>query len=160
MTQMTDPFDGLKELQKAIDARIVQMTPCELHPDICVHFDRPNGEHRFSYALIENGEIKSFAVFVIVEPLEGLPCFNVGYAVPLKYRKQGFATEILKKSADELRHGFGRNSIKEFYLEAIVGADNVGSQKLASKFFETTPRECTDSFSGKPALAYTKLINT
>ncbi|CAI3798501.1 hypothetical protein [Rheinheimera sp. MM224] len=159
MTQMTDPHDGLMELQKAIDARIVQMTPCDLHPDICVLFDTPNGEHRFSYALIEAGEIKSFAVYVMADPLNGLPCFSVGYAVPEKYRKQGLATDILVKSSDELRHGFGRNGIKEFYLEAVVGTDNLGSNRLASTFFDTDGKQCTDSYSGKSALAYTKLIS-
>lgn len=160
MTQMTDPHDGLVELQKAIDAKVVKMDFCTLHPDVCIHFDRPNGEHRFSYANIVNGEIRAFAVFVIVEPLNNLPCFNIGYAVPEKYRRQGLGTEILNKSIDELAYGFGRNNIKEFYLEAIVGKDNIPSQKLLAKVFGCTPTECVDSFSGESSLSFTKLVTT
>lgn len=130
-----DPHDGLVELQKAIDAKVVKMDSCVLHSDIVIHFDRPNGENRFSYAKIVNGEIRSFAFFVIVEPLNNLPCFNVGYAVPEKYRNQGLGTDILKRSIDELAYGFGRNNVKEFYLEAIVGKNNTPSQKLLSKVF-------------------------
>jgi hypothetical protein len=158
--EITDPHDGLNELQKAFDNKLVQMTQCELYPEINFLFDRANGEYRFSYARIEDGQIVAFCVLVLAEPLEGRTCLGVGYAVPLQHRNQGFATDILTKSIDEFsRHIFNSNNIDSFYLEAIVSRKNIPSQKVVSKVFNSVPRECTDSFSGEPAYSYTKLIN-
>ncbi|BBP44656.1 hypothetical protein THMIRHAS_00290 [Thiosulfatimonas sediminis] len=158
--EMTDPHDGLNELQKALDNKLVQMTQCELHPEINFLFDRPNEEYRFSYARIEGGKIIAFCVLVLAEPLEGRTCLGVGYAVPVEYRNQGFATDILTKAIDEFSlHTFNSNDIDSFYLEAIVSRTNIPSQKVVSKVFNSDPRECTDSFSGEPAYSYTKLIN-
>jgi hypothetical protein len=160
MTTMTDPLDGLIALQDALNQRLVQLSPCELHSDISIHVDQPNGHQRLSYTKVVKGEIQAYSVFVLTEPLNGLPCFNLGYAVPEKFRKQGFATDIFKKSIDELTSGFGRNKVKEFYLEAVVSVDNIASQKMISKSFTDTPKECTDSESGQASLSYTKLIKT
>jgi hypothetical protein len=160
MTTMTDPLDGLTALQDALNKRLVQLSPCELYSDIGIHVDQPNGHQRLSYAKVVKGEIQAYSVFVLTEPLNGLPCFNLGYAVPEKFRKQGFATDIFKKSIDELKSGFGRNKVKEFYLEAVISVDNIASQKMISKLFTDAPKECIDSESGLASLAYTKLIKT
>ncbi|QOY51190.1 N-acetyltransferase [Candidatus Sulfurimonas baltica] len=158
MAHMIDPTDGLISLQDALNKKLVEFTNCELSQDIVMHVDQPEGIVRFSYAKILNGEIQSYTVFVMAEPIDGTVCLNLGYAVPKKYRNQGFAQDILKKSIIELKNGLGRNNIKEFYLEAIIGTDNEVSQKIASNIISNSPKKCKDAYSGQDALAYTKLI--
>ncbi len=158
MTQMTDPMDGLTKLQLAMDNKWVELEDCESFDDVKVIFDRPNGEYRFSYAKVIDNSVQAFAVFVIVEPIEGVTCINLGYAVPEHNRGKGLGTEILTKSIEELKNGLGKNGISEFYLEAIISRSNIASQKIASKIISSTPEECTDSFSGQPAYSYTKLM--
>lgn len=160
MAQLVNPMDGLISLQDAMDKKLVEFTPGELSSDIVMHFDQPEGETRFSFAKIVNDEIQAYSVFVMAEPLNGLLCLNLGYAVPKKYRQQGLALDILEKSIKELANGLGRNNIKEFYLEAIVGTNNEASQKLAYKVISNIPQKCTDSVSGQDALSYTKLIKS
>ncbi|WP_281649095.1 hypothetical protein [Parendozoicomonas sp. Alg238-R29] len=157
---MTDPMVGLQELQKAIDKNLVEFQKCELSRDLVIHVDQPDGHTRFTYAKIKHQRIRSYAVFVLVEPINGLPCLNIGYAVPEKYQNNGNATEILEKSIAELKNGFARNNVNKFYLEAIVGKDNIISQKIANKLISKTPKECNDEYSNKPALAYTRLIES
>ena len=155
---MTDPLDGLNQLQYAIDNGFNELFPCELSPELQCISDQPNGIQRFTYAEIKTGKIHAYSVFVVTENLNELPCFNIGYAVPETFRRRGFATSVLKKSIAELKNELARNNIKRFYLEAIVGTSNKASQKIANKLISQTPKECTDSESGQPALSYTRLI--
>ena len=110
------------------------------------------------HALCRLGIIQAFCVFAIVEPINGLPCFNIGCAVKKEFQNRGLAKEIVEKSIAELSNGFGRNNVKKFYIEAIVGTSNEYSQKLSVKLISSTPKQCTDSVSGLPALSYTRLI--
>lgn len=45
--------------------------------------------------------------------------------------------------------------MKSFYVEAVVGKDNLASQRVASKIISDVPVAGTDSESGEPILAYT-----
>lgn len=158
---MVDPMDGLISFQRAIDNNLIALTPCELSSEFVMHYDIPEVDtHRYSYAKIINGKAISIAMFVPGEPFKGLPCFNVGYAVIEEYRGNGLAKEILEKSINELKNGFGRTHIKRFYIEAMVSIKNKASQAVAAKSISENPEECTDSVSGQPAISYIRLIDT
>ena len=78
MPSMTDPMNAFVELQRALDRWIVSLQPCEIHKDISVIFDQPNGMPRYTYAKINNGAVQSIAVFALTQPVEGVPCFQLG----------------------------------------------------------------------------------
>ncbi|WP_415913410.1 GNAT family N-acetyltransferase [Neptuniibacter sp. QD37_11] len=160
MPHMTNPHDGLVEFQKALDQGLIQLSPCEVHKDITVFKDEPDGTLRLTFAALEGTTVKAYAVFILAEPLKGLSCFSAGYAVPEAYRKQRLGTDILTKAIDELRNGFGNNGVSEFYIEAIVSRDNDASKRLLAKVFKAVADECVDEESGTPALAYHELITT
>jgi len=154
MPEMTDPQDALKLFQRAFREGILELRRCSLEPDLWVHVDRVNNHFRLTYAYLDGRTVTAFAVFVQTEPHEGLPCFQVGYAVPPKFRKQGKGTAVVKSAIAEMEHGFSRTAMTSFYIEAIVGRDNVASQRVAETVLLQKGRETVDSVSGKPALAY------
>lgn len=157
MPSMTDPMNGLKSLQAEIHNGI-PLSPCKLNSDLQMFYDQPNGRHRFTFVKIESNIIRSFATFVIVEPINDLPTFNLGYAVPEEFRGAGLAMEIVEKSIAEVKAEFKRNGINSFYVEAVVGVENIPSQKVSAKLLSSNFEEITDSFSGERAYHYQLLV--
>jgi GNAT superfamily N-acetyltransferase len=155
---MTDPMNALTGLQTAINARTVRLTPCDLHSEIQMLFDEPNGKPRFTYAQVQAGAVQAIMSFVLVEPVQGVPCFQMGYAVIETMRGQGIGARIVEHAIDELRHGLGRTPAKEFYLEAVVSDSNVASNKIARRLISHSPKSCSDCFSGEPAHQYLRRI--
>jgi len=158
MSNMTDPMNALKQLQIALDKRVVQLTPCEIYRDLSVIIDQPNGKSRFTYVFMENGLVQAVSLFVLAELVEGIPCFNVGYAVVENKRGKGLGTKVLKQGVDELLNGSRRNGIPEFYIEAIVYETNDPSNKLAKKVISEAPESITDCFSGEAAFHYIRKV--
>ncbi len=158
MSQMTDPMNALRELQKALDNNWVQLTPCNIYKEIYVIADKPNGVVRFTYALIKNGRVCAVSLFALTDPIEGLPCFNVGYAVLEEMRGKGIGSDILRKGIEEIHQGFYRNGHKEFYIEAVVGLDNHPSNSIAKKLISDTPTRGKDHFSGEEAFQYLRKL--
>ncbi|NWA23913.1 GNAT family N-acetyltransferase [Pseudomonas gingeri] len=154
---MTDPLAALVSLQVEV-RRGMPTHPTENYRTVRVAVDEHNGRVRYTYAKIEHGRVKALSMFVTVDPIGGIACFQVGYAVPEAYRGRGWATEILGQGIEELRKGLGRHDVKQFYVEAVVGSSNLASQKVAAKVISQSPLQTTDCYSGEAALAYTRLI--
>lgn len=163
---MTDPMHALNGLQEAIDVGVVsleQFQPCELHPELCVMLDEPAPQvTRFTYAKFEatsNGAIvQAIALFIVTEPINGVLCFQAGYAVAGPVRRQGLGSRVVQAGIDELKNGMGRTPIKEFYVEAVVGVDNVASNKIASATISAKPEPIADALSGESALQYLRKV--
>jgi hypothetical protein len=118
------------------------------------------------YANIEQGAVKSLAALQPVEPIDGVPCFSIVFAVSEAYQRQRLAFEIVAVAIAELRHSLGRNGIVEFYIEATIAVHNVGARKVALKqlsaefdmvFFDMIFDEAVDNAVDK---ALDKLVKT
>lgn len=151
---MTDPSDALPSFQAALASGQMRLQPGALDPDIYLHVDRANGAARFIYFRVENRTITAMAMLVSGPPLDGRPCFHIGWAVPTAYRNHGRAKGAITAAIAELRHGLARTGITAFYVEAIIGTDNPASQRVAAQTMLPTPTPMTDSVSGLPALQY------
>ncbi|GIU10812.1 MULTISPECIES: hypothetical protein [unclassified Shewanella] len=154
MAEMTNPMDSLRLLQQAINVRSVSFQNCESYPEVSVLYDTPNDTARFTYALFNGDIAQSIALFVLTEPVEGIPCFQMGWATIENERGKGLATNIVSKGLEELKNGMKRNGISKFFIEAVISESNSESVKLASKVFTEKPSSCTDSFSGDNALQF------
>jgi RimJ/RimL family protein N-acetyltransferase len=157
-TSMTDPMDALRGLQTALDSGIVAMRPCELHSELAVLLDQPTDKPRFTYALIEKNSVVAVALFVLAEPVRGVRCFSIGYAVIEARRNEGIGSRILEQAIDELRNGLARNGAREFYLEAIVSTQNLASNRVARKLISKSPESGTDCFSGEQIFQYFRKV--
>jgi hypothetical protein len=56
--------------------------------------------------------------------------------------------------------GLARNGIPEFYIEAIIGSDNVASRKIAEQIISDEPEAITEGQSGLPAFKYLRRIKS
>jgi RimJ/RimL family protein N-acetyltransferase len=158
MTNMTDPLNALKSFQQALLLGGIQLQRGGVDRELFVHLDEPNGMPRFTYVRLQRQTVTAFVELVICDPIEGTPCFQIGYAVPESYRSQGRAKSAVSAAIAELKHGLARIPIQTFYVEAIVGADNKASQRVAAETISATPDAVTDQVSGLPALHYVRKI--
>ncbi len=135
------------------------MSVCELYPDIKMTVDHPNGFHRFTYVMKAYGVIKSYAILIIAEPLNGKPCLSIGYASPQKFQGCGLASEIIEQSIKEIKNGLKARNINEFYIEAVIGIENIASQRIAEKILSNKRKQIIDELSGEDAYYYKKLVS-
>jgi GNAT superfamily N-acetyltransferase len=152
MPQMTDPSAALQSFQLCLETLALQR--CKLHSDVFLLVDQPNGSPRFTYALLDRATVTALAILAVVEPQDGVPCFQIGYAVAENFRRRGLARKLVTAAIAELRHGLSRNGISNICVEAVVGTDNIASQRVAAATICATPTNITDSVSGLPALYY------
>jgi hypothetical protein len=154
MSSMTDPYDSLTGLQTAFKLKQIVLNNCKTTDFIKMHSDKPQGQLRFTYARMEGKKVVSIVVIIPAEPIERVPCMAIGYATHKLRRKKGLAIKTIKASLKEFEHGMNRNGVSEMMIEAIVGKENIASQKVAERVFKVEPREGTDQFSGEACLAY------
>jgi hypothetical protein len=151
---MTDPSNALPLFQSALLAGQIPLRPGRIDQALFAAPDEVNGKFRMSYLRLQERVITALVQFVALDPIDGLPCFHIGYAVPEPYRRQGIARSAVLSAFSEMEHGYGRNWPQRFFVEAVVSPDNIGSKKVAEALFESAPEPITDSVSGKPALRY------
>jgi hypothetical protein len=155
---MVDPMDALTKLQEAVDAGWVVLRPGDIYPDLGVWVDEPGGKTRLTYARVAGRKVEAVALFAHNGHIEGIPCFQAGYAVIESMRQKGFGSDLVSKGIAEMRRGFGRQGATRFYVEAVVGLENIASNKLAKRLLSGAPEAITDEFSSEPALRYVKLV--
>ena len=154
---MTDPYEGLVSFVQAYEHGIISVAKCTLHEDLYILHDDAEGTPRLTYASIVNGVVQGIAIYVQAEPVEGTPCFALGYAVLPEFRNQRIGTSLVEKSLSEIQHGF-KKYIPTFFVEAVISQSNVHSNKIANKLLSSEPKSCRDSLSGEPAYQYLKLL--
>ena len=156
---LPDVASALKSFQQALLRGMIQVQRGDLDREMLVHMDRPNGETRLSYARMEGPTVMALIQFIPCDPVDGEACFNVGWAVGESYRGQGKAREVVLAAVREMRNGFARAGINVFWIEAIVGEDNIASQRLAERVISYPVKTSTDSSSGDPIVQYLRRID-
>lgn len=159
MPAMTDPMEALVSFQQALLDGEIHLQRGELDPDLFLHADRPIPDGmRLTYVRLDGRTVKAFVNAVSAGHIEGLPVFQLGVAVPEKYRNKGYAKSLLAAAIAEMKNGFSRTKIHSFYVEGIVSADNEPSKRASAATISSTPTPVTDKDSGLPALQYLRKI--
>lgn len=159
MSLIVDPMVALLSLQQAINNGDPTVNPHDIGKDYVLIYDEPDGKKRFGYAKVVSGDVQTLAMFVLTEPIDGVTCFNVGYAVKESHRGRGLAIEAVNKGIKELKKGLGRNSLRSFYVEAVIDETNAHSIKVAEKLFSSPGVGVKDHYTGTPALHFKRLIS-
>jgi RimJ/RimL family protein N-acetyltransferase len=159
---MTDPSDGMKSFQHELRRDNIAIHVASTDPNLFVHRDAPNGppEYRFTYVRLKGKTVTAMVIFAAQPPEKGSSYFAVGYAVPKRFQKQGRAKEVFIAALADMQAGLVRNGIPEFYIEAIVNADNLPSRKIAEQVISDQPRAVTESLSGLPAFKYVRKVTS
>lgn len=132
---------------------------CELHKDLYVLSDEVPGGTRVTYARVVKGRAIALVVFVSVDPVDGMPCFNVGYAVDPDHRRKGLGKSVLAASLKEMQHGLKRHSNRPFVVEAVVALENEASNRLATQLLCDEPNRIVCDESGEDAFQYLRTIS-
>lgn len=155
---MTDPSNALQSFQQLLLTGKIQLEPGRLDTNLYSYVDKKDGIARFTLVRLEGKTVTAFVVFAQDGTIEGKPCFAIGYAVPEAYRNQGRAKEIVMAALAEMQGAF-RRLYPEFYVVAIVGADNKFSQRVAEQVISNAPVAVTDQVSRLPAFRYVRRIS-
>lgn len=155
---MPDLTSAMESFQKALLGGAVSVQPGALDSKLFLHMDRPNGEPRLTYVRLKGKTVTAFVTFIQCEPVEGERCYNVGWAVPERFQKQGRAAEAFNAAANELRQGLARYGVSTFYVEAVVGTDNVASQRVAERVISPPVKTDMDCNAGVPIIQYLRKI--
>ncbi len=161
MATVVNPMDALKSFEPAFQRGELEMRRGQIHSDLLIHMDVPDGKNwRLTYAKTNGTTVRAITLISDAGPMDedGLPVFQVGYAVPQHLRKRGLATSTTQAAIDEFTAGMKRNGVESFYLEAVVGVRNIASQKVAERVIGGGPKPITDENSGEPALQYLKKV--
>ena len=151
---MTDPSDALASFQQMLPRGVLPLERARLDPTVRVMVDEPAaGVVRFTYVRTQGQRATEMAVLVTCEPIEGRPCWALGYAVEPELRGQGRAKSIVTAALNEFETGMRRAGALPQYIETVVGADNAASLRVATQLFGEG-EQITDSVSGLPALRF------
>lgn len=153
---MADPRSGLLSFQQAMTARLIDPRPARYDQGLMQFVDKPDENMRITYALADRSVVKGIVQFVSAASYGGEPRFSVGYAVAEPFRGQGIATDILKRSINDLRRGY---KSRPFWLEAIVDEANIASRRVCEKVLTTEAEAMIESISGRPALNFLTRIS-
>lgn len=156
---LPDIAGALKSFQQAYNAGEIRLQPGALDPELFMHMDRPNGELRLTYVRLEGKKVTAMVQFVPCDAVEGEPCFNVGWAVPEEWRGQGRSGEAFIAAVKEIRHGFAPHGMAAFWIEGVVGADNLASQRVAERVISAPMATDIDSTAGVPVVQYLRRID-
>jgi len=162
-TQMADPHQGMISFQKGLRAAILQLHQVPNQRELFAHFDQPEPDvNRLTYVRLTNDrkDVRAFLNCIMNGMIDGSPCMAVGYAVPESLRQKGLAKQLLKDVIQDQIVQAGNNGFDTIYIEAVVDANNIASQRVAEAVLGVEREGITDSHSGLPAYRYTAGFDT
>lgn len=160
MQQRVDTMFALKSFSAAFQRGEINVQAGNIHSDVLVHSDEPMGVPRITYASLNGPMVGAIAMISPAGYRDGLPVFQIGYAVLQNLRKRGFAKHIVTCAIDEFSAGISRSGIREFFIEAIVGKRNTASNKVAEAVIGGNPNEILDENTGELSYQYIRMIST
>ena len=146
---MTDPMNALLNFQQEFPVLKPKLKPARTDRKLHLYVDAPNGEIRVTFVRLEGKTVTALVSFAENDPIDGVHCYDIGYAVAEAYRRQGRAKEIAAAAIRELQANG-----EAFYVNAIVEADNVASQRVAAQVISATAIPINESITGLPAFRY------
>jgi len=152
MATTPDPTAALTLFQRDLDQ--IPLTPSQTDPDLLFHLDQPGDGVRLTFVTLQNRTVTALAVFLAVDPVDGVLHFHGFFAVPAAFRNEGRATHILKSALRQMEHGFAQADVSAIRVEVVVDAGNPAAQRVAAAAISPTPDPMTDPVSGQPALRY------
>lgn len=112
MPSIADPMSAFVTFQPALDRGEIDLQQGDLDRNVYVHMDQPNGETRYTYVRLDGRKVTSMCQIIMAPANEGLPCFQLGYAVPDCMRGAGRAKDITMAYASSLSRPLSARQMK------------------------------------------------
>lgn len=160
MSAMTDPTNAMVSIEEEIKAGRLKLDRCHFDREMGAYGDQVEGMTRLAYVRFDDQGVAAFVNMFQADPVEGVPCFQAGVAVPPRNRRKGMAKSLFEAAIKEMAFGYGRTPLREFYVEAIVGQENVASNAVCRSVLSDKPEAVTDNVSGEPAFQYLRKVET
>lgn len=158
MSSMANPMDAIIATQQALDSG-AEFNPNDLDAGYYMVHDKPGiALERYCFVKVVDKEIQVMSIFGLEDPINGITCYNVSYAVKESHRGRGLAIEAVTHGLEKLTLEMKRNNLKRFCIEAFIDRNNVPSLQVAKKLFPDPGRSIIDDESGTPAIHFLKLV--
>jgi len=126
--------EGLKQISIAIKNKSIFLEKGRIFDDIYVHLDKPLGVPRTAYVVFSpsvQNQVIARCVIIFDRVQDGIPTFQIDWAVLPQYRKQNWGTTVATKALTEFASGMGKAMPTGFHIEAVVDENNETSKKIA-----------------------------
>ena len=126
--------EGLTQIAIAIKNNAIKLEQGRIFNDIYVHADFPNNIPRVSYVVFSpsvQNQVIGRCVILLDRNHEGIPIWQIDWAVLTQYRSKGFGTSIATKAIIEFVNGMKGKLKQGFFIEAVVDENNEASKKIA-----------------------------
>jgi predicted acetyltransferase len=151
-------MNALRSFRAGVRKGKIRPERSERDKDLFLFTDRPDGRLRVTCVRMSGQVVTAMALLAKVHSHNGKPCFQIGYAVPERLRRQGRGKDIAQAAIVEARYQMEQTDIAAFYIEAVVDAENIASRKIAEALTGSAPKAVIDAATGVSALQYIALV--
>lgn len=126
--------EGLRQVAIAIKSGAIELQKGRFSDDIFVHADSPMGSPRVTYVMfnpLDKKEVISRCVFIFDRVRDGVPVFQMDWAVVPAFKGKRFGIKTATKAMTEFVGGMLPKSENGFFIEAVVDEGNEASIKIA-----------------------------
>lgn len=155
-----DMMQTLTGFDEANRQGLVETQRTKIDNRVLVHADKPEGTPRWTYARMKGASVTAVAVLAIVDPVQGVPCLHLGYAVREDQRMKGLAKHLANTAIEEFRTQMASRGMNDFFVEAIVEKDNLASIGVARHVLNVEPTDAMDEFTNVPSFQFLKRVTT
>lgn len=143
----------------AVKSGSVTLEKGRVSPDLYAHLDTPNGSPRFTYVMLSpNDKMKVIARCVLLlDRVEGnRSVWQIDWAVSGPERSKGVGRRLVEQSLVEFEAGMKGKLEGGYFIEAIVDAGNIASNKIGNVCIGG--KEALKDPSGAPVNSYLKRV--
>lgn len=159
MSKMKDPSGLLSQFQKLLDQGF-ELDSDAIVDNYLVMKDVINNGNRYSIAKIVDKNVQALAILGECDPINGVACYQLGYAVRTEFRNRGLAKEASERAIKELKNDLAKMNVHYFYVEAVVDRKNESSLKVAEKILSTNKIMILDEHTKIPAYFFHRQFDT
>lgn len=126
--------EGLRQIAIAIKEGSITLERGRIFDDIHVHGDMPNGISRITYVMFSpsvQNQVIARCVILHDRTQNGMPIWQIDWAVLNQYRGKGVGTSVATKALTEFTSGMKGILKAGFFVEAVVEEGNEASKKIA-----------------------------
>lgn len=150
---------GLNSFQEAYRKGLITPAKGEADPKLLVLRDKAGGFERWTFARMNaTRKVQAMATMTPLGRREGMPVWQLNYAVPPNLRGKGFAREVASAAIAEMKHEMAKQGITAFLVESVVEDWNVASWRVAEAVVSPAPEPERDTLRDNPARVYLRKV--